>query len=157
METLEEEFTQFNMRVMEGMGFDSISSKLFAFTFLEPDEMSLEDLEKKTGYSAASVCNKMQFMEKLGLVKRIKKPGTKKVYYYADKDFSEMMKIKVNIAFEKEINPAKEILPKIIEKHQNKQLSGKEKKRFEKVKDYYTQIIKFEKVLKKFMKDVEEL
>ena len=64
METLENEFTDFMVKVMHGMGFDTLSSKLFSLTFLGPDEVSLDELEKKTGYSAASVCNKMNFMER---------------------------------------------------------------------------------------------
>ena len=157
METLENEFTQFMVKVMEGMGFEILSAKLFSITFLGPDEVSLDELEKKTGYSPASVCNKMNLLEHIGMVKRIKKPGTKKVYYYADKDFSEMMKFKINMALEKEINPAKEELPKIIGKYQSRSLTSTEKRRIEKVKNYYSQIMKFEKVLKRFMQEVEGL
>lgn len=157
MESIEKEFMDFTMKVMTEMGFEELSASLFSITFLEPDSISLESLAKKTGYSLASICNKMRILESMGLVKRVKKPGTKKVYYYAEKDFSQMMRFKINVAFEKEIKPAKEKIPMILKKYEGKKMTPMEKRKFQIVKTYYEQIIKFEKILKKFMQMVDEI
>jgi DNA-binding transcriptional regulator GbsR (MarR family) len=157
MDGLEKEFTQFTVNVMQEMGFEPLSAKLFSIIFLEPEEISLDELVNRTGYSLPSICNKMRIMESMGLVKRVKRPGTKKVYYFAEKDFIEMMKFKINIAFEKEIKPAKEKIPAMIRKYENKKMTDIERKRFKIVKAYYDQIIKFEKILGKFMKMVDDI
>ncbi|MEK6916931.1 MAG: hypothetical protein AABW92_04250 [Nanoarchaeota archaeon] len=154
--TLSEEFTEFTVDIWESKGLDALSSKLFATLFLEPKELSIDELSKKTGYSLASVSNKMRFIENIGLASRIKKPGTKKVFYYVEKDLKKIMKKQFDTIFNKEIKPIKETMPKLIEKYENEIISKEEKEKLGIIKNYYYQTLELEKKLLDFKKRFDD-
>ncbi|MBR9690431.1 hypothetical protein GOV08_01980 [Candidatus Woesearchaeota archaeon] len=155
MKAFEQEFLNFLEGIYKSLGFDSLSAKLYSQLFIEPEEIAMEDLSKRTGYSLASISNKMNLMEGIGVAKRIKKPGTKKVFYYVDKDLINIQKNKMKIVTEKMIDPAKKMLPKITELKEKEKLDKREKEKLTIIQNYYTQMIKLEKALKAFIEKLE--
>lgn len=146
--TIEKEMREFAEQVFRNFGLDILSSKIIAILYTEPEEVALEELSKKTGYSLASISNKTRFLENVEMIEKVKKPGSKKVYYYMEKDLFKMMQKKLEKAYEAEINPAKQKVPEIIEKYKNKKLNEKSKKKLEIMQNYYQQIIKLDKVFR---------
>lgn len=139
---LDHEFIEFATGIGKTYGFDILSSKLFAILYLEPKEIAMEDLSNKTGYSMASVCNSIKVIEKTGFLNKIHKPGTKKLYFTLEKDFSKHMKAMVEMVRRSKIMPAKEILPGLIVKYKNAGFKEKHKT----IENYYKHILKLEKI-----------
>lgn len=134
-----------------------ITTKIVSLLYLQPNEVAMEDISKKTGYSLASISNKMKFLENAGMVERVKKPGSKKVFFYMEKN---ILKININ-KFEKiiinYIEPAKNSLPELISKYKKKAKTNIDKEKLKIIEDYYNQLIEFEKLINKWRKDLENL
>ncbi|MBU0980445.1 MAG: hypothetical protein KJ709_06560 [Nanoarchaeota archaeon] len=157
MQAFEKEFIDFFVGVFRGFGMDSLSAKLVAILYMEPEEVSMEDLAKKTGYCLASVSNKLRFLESVGQIQRRKHPGTKKVYYYMHKDIARVLKGKLEKSRQSCIGPMKEVLPRIIGKYRNAKMGPKEKAKMAIINDYYRQVTKIEKMMEKMMDYLENL
>ncbi len=136
-------------------GLDELSSKIIGILFIEPEEVALDELANRTGYSLSAVSTALKFIERAGIVKRTKKPKSRKVYFYMGKD---MLAISLQIMkrkYEKIILPSKQKLPKIIEKY--KQESTKESgEELGIVENYYKEILFFEQILKEFIETFEQ-
>ncbi|MEM3374477.1 MAG: MarR family transcriptional regulator [Candidatus Woesearchaeota archaeon] len=123
--------------------------------YLEPKEISLEELAKRTGYSLASISNTMKTLENYGFVERIRKPKTKKVYFYMDKDLAKinLQKIKYMSSYIKEVLTQ---LPFIMHKYsKNKDQSTKEKLKI--IDNYYKQLLQFSQIVDSWKKDLEKM
>ena len=157
MKQVEKEFIDYSIQVGKIWGLDTLSSRLFGIVYLESKEIAIEDLAKITGYSLASISNKMRFLEVMGVAQRIKKPGSKKVFYFMEKDVVKMTKMHFEKIYESEILPAKTIMPKLINKFKGKKFNKKESEKFKIIKNYYSQILKVEKVFENINKQLDEI
>jgi len=136
-------------------GLDELSSKLIGILFIEPEEIALDELARRTGYSLSAVSTALKFIERAGIVKRSKKPKSRKVYFYMEKDTLAMSLQIVRRKYEKILLPSKQKLPKIIEKY--KQESTKESEEELKiVENYYKEVLFFEQILKEFIETFEQ-
>ncbi len=147
MDDCDRAFVSFYMKVGRGYGMDDLSSSIFALLYVSPTEIALEDLARETGYSLASVSNKVKMLESTGCITRIRKPGSKKVFFYAEKD---MMKIIIGM-MEKigsvETTLAKSEMPAIIGKLETAGLTSEEKKKIKILRTYLRDMHKFEKMI----------
>jgi HTH-type transcriptional regulator, osmoprotectant uptake regulator len=148
---LENEFISFLENVFKNYGLDSLSSKILGILYLEPTEIALEDIAKITKYSLASVSLKLKFLEKIGLVERIKKPKSKKVYYFFQKDIVKLSENKIKKAYNAEIEPVKKLLPELINKYSKLKLSNVEKEKLNIIKSYHEQVLMTEIVYLKLI------
>jgi DNA-binding transcriptional regulator GbsR (MarR family) len=85
-ESVENRIIELFVNVCSEFGQDSSAAKIFSIIFLSPTEISLEELMEKTGYSRATISNKTRMLEKISHIRKLSKPGTKKCYFYMDKD-----------------------------------------------------------------------
>lgn len=157
MDKIEKEFIRFSVQVGKGYGMDTLTSKLFGYLYLEPGEMTMGQLAKKTGYSLASISNKLKILIAMGLATRIKKPGSKKVYFYMQKDVVELVRLYIDRVFEVEIEPVKKTLPKLLENLSKKELTSLEKTKYNIIENYYKQTLLVENIMKQAKKNLEEL
>jgi len=149
MHDFEREFIDFQVELAKNSGMDPLVSRIFMILFIEPGELSMEELAEKTGYSLASVHNKLKLLEKVGHLKKIKKPGTKKVFYYMEKDMMKTFRDMLENTYHQHIEPAKEFLPKLIEKYRKSKLTESEKKKLDIIIQYHKQLLKMEKIVQK--------
>ena len=135
-------------------GLDELSSKLIGILFIEPEEIALDELANRTGYSLSAVSTSLKFIERAGIVKRSKKPKSRKVYFYMEKDMLAMSLQIARRKYEKILLPSKQKLPNIIElyKQDSSKNSGAE---LMIVEDYYKSLIFFEQILKEFIEKFE--
>ena len=154
MANIEKDFSEFLMRIHKSMGLDQLSSQLFITLLMEPNEVSIEELSEKTGYSLASISNHMRFLEVMGVAKRIKKPGTSKVFYFVDKDIIKVQINKIDALTEGVFLPAKETVPEIIAKYKKQKLNDNEKQKLDLIIKYYNQILKIEKAINNLKKEL---
>jgi len=135
-------------------GFDELSSKLIGILFIEPEEIALDELANRTEYSLSAVSTALKFIERAGIVKRSKKPKSRKVYFYMEKDMLAMSLQIARRKYEKILLPSKQKLPNIIElyKQDSSKNSGAE---LMIVEDYHKSLIFFEQILKEFIEKFE--
>jgi DNA-binding transcriptional regulator GbsR (MarR family) len=135
-------------------GLPDLLSKIFAVIYFEPKEIALEEIAKKTGYGLSSISSAMKMVEPMPHVKRIRKPGSKKVYFYMDKNMTKMMMDSFKQKLTLVIKPGKEKLPLIIKNYEEYLKTHKDKEikaKLKILKDYHNQITEFEQIIKKFL------
>ena len=158
MEELDNQIANLYQEMGRGQGInDSLMIRLFSRLYMEPDPIAMEDLAKETGYSLASISNKINMLAPVLQIKKIKKPGSKKIFLYMEKD---MLGIWKDIMLKKEeyvINRAKEKLPHLIKEYRGKAKSDRDKKKLKIIEDYYSQILKFECIFNMIAKKLVEL
>jgi len=157
MEGLEEEFVGFISNVFRSYGLGDLASKIIGILYLEPEAVAMEDIARKTGYSLASISNTMKILGNIGVVQRIKKPGTKKVFFYMEKDLARLNIMKLRAAQNNFIKPAKEILPQIIDKYKNRIKDEKSKQKLRIIENYHAQILVSEEILQQAIERLEEM
>lgn len=149
---IEERFISVFQRLGSISGMDSLTCRIYGTLYLEPKDMTMEDLAERTGYSLSSISNKIRALESAGIIKKSKKPGSKKVYLFVIKD---MLKNFKDIMVKKQqygISFAKQELPDIIE-----DCKDKEKKKI--IEGYLNVIMKADLFFKhavKLMDDIEQ-
>ena len=112
-----EEFAELISRNLKLEGFDEISSRIVAVLFIEPEELSLEKISIETGYSLSAVSTAMKNLSQYHIVKRFKKPSSKKAFFYLDKNLSSIGAQALRMKYGNIILPSKKILPSIIKKY----------------------------------------
>ena len=63
MKELEKRFIEMYNKIGRVQGMDNLLTSIFALLILEPDDIAMDDLAHKTGYSLASISNKIKLME----------------------------------------------------------------------------------------------
>lgn len=152
---LEKDFVQLSVDIGNSMGLDELGSEIIGLLYIEPEPVSMEDIAKKTGYSTTSIYNKLELLSRFHCVNKIKKPGSKKVFFCIEKDIFAMFIDFMKEGYEKKIVPLKNNIPLIIEKYKNSDLSEDDKKRLKIISEYHSRIIKIEKVMKNIIEGFE--
>lgn len=147
-------FEDLQFRIAKSYGISTIQAKILAVLAAEPDEVCMDELVKKTGYSLASVSGAIKVLERFGMITKTKKPGSKKIYVNDRRDLmgkmhEQIMQVRMN-----EIEPLKNELPQIIKelKSVKNVKDNKLKEQIVIIKDYYDQALLFEEALEKVMK-----
>lgn len=153
---LDGEFIDFATGVVNSYGFDLLTSRIFAILYLEEGEMSMENLSAVSGYSVPSVFNSMKKLDQTGFLKEIHKPGTKKIYFVLEKDFSKHMKKMVEMIRKSKIGPAKEKLPGLIENYRKEVRKGDKsgEAKLATIENYYKHIERMEKIINYIEKQI---
>lgn len=156
MSELDKEAMQF-MHGLNMQEMDETSKVIFYNLYLESEEMPMEELAKRTGYSLATVCNKIKFLEHAGLIRKTRRPGSKKIFVYMEKNFLESTKRHFVSQHEPFIRAIKEKLPLLIEKHKGKVKSEEDKKKLKLLENLYNQTLKLEILINTIIKKTDEL
>ena len=139
MSSAKEEFINLVTQNSKSNGLDELSSKAMGILYVEQNEISLEELAERTGYSLSAVSTSMKFLKNSGLIKKMKKPKSKKVYFYMEKDMVKTTVQLMRQKLEKIVKPSLEKIPKIIE-HYKKENSQKAKEELKNLETYYKQV-----------------
>ncbi|NOQ55877.1 MAG: hypothetical protein GQ477_03655 [Nanohaloarchaea archaeon] len=137
-------------------GFDDCTSKIVGALYIEPKEISLETLAQKTGYSLSAVSTAMKLIVNMGMIKRIKKPKSRKVYFFMEKDMVSCMLGHMKKNYELSLHMSRDKLPKIIDKYKSEKQDGLNAE-FMIIERYYKQVVAFEDVMKNFIDALEHL
>ena len=158
MKEMDNRLAEMYQEMAAGQGLkDSLLVTIFAKLYFEPEAIAMDDLAKETGYSLASISNKIKLMGPLFNLRRIKKPGTKKIYLYMDKDILKIWKEALLKKDEFVVQKAKEKMPGLIKEYKEKAKTEKDRKKMECVENYYSQILRLEKALKIITKEIEKI
>lgn len=145
--TPKEEFIELLTQMGRNKGIDELSSRLVAILYIEPKEIALEDLAEKTGYSLSAVSTSMKFLENINLVKKTKKPKSRKIYFYMEKDMLKMFTDTLKKMYQLNITIGKQEIPQIIKNY--KQKGNKEELKI--IENYYKQLMTTDQIMQKMI------
>ena len=157
MDEIDRGFIDFYQNVGKAYGMDSLMAALFARVYIEPGEMGMSELAEETGYSLASVSNKIRQLEPSGLISRNTKPGTRKVYVHADKDILKIAMGQLLRTRANETQPAAIEIPRMIERFEKEELSEKQQEKLEILRRYHRDMLKLDSVLEEMLEKLETL
>lgn len=157
MANAEDEIFEMGEKMFATLGLDAPLSKSLSILMFSPNEVSLQDLSAKTGYSLATTLNKIKLFETAGMVQRIKKPGTKKVFYYMEKDRKKLIQQKFRKIHICEMEFAEANIPSLLKKYQGKKISQKEKQMIAITEKFYAQSKKLGKCMEEFLRKIDDL
>lgn len=150
------EFTDLLVQIWKAHGLDDLSAKVIALLYGETAEISLEDIAKRTGYSLASISTTVKSMEQLGLITRLKKSKSKKVYVFMEKDLCSLKRKWMQKVYQKEILPALERLPNLIEDFRPHAKKEGAKQKLAIMENYFKQMKQFEIIMKTLDKELQK-
>lgn len=119
--------------------------------------MALDDIAKKTGYSKASVSTATKMLENVGILRRFKHPGSRKVFFFAEKNLVRLNIQKLRAAKNNFVAPMESRIAPIIAKYKNKIKDEEGKKKLKILEDYRSQIHSFKEILERWLADLEEI
>ena len=148
-----EEFKKAVYNSFRALGIDDFPSKLMSVLQSEPEEISLGELSQMTGYSLSALSTTLKVMEENNMVKRFKKPKSRKVYVVMDKDlvtlYTELQKKRYN----QSLQPFIQILPRLIHKYRDREEFKSEIEMFE---DFEEQLNFLDEQSLKFIEELEK-
>lgn len=153
MKNPKEEFIKLMYDINKSKGLDELTSKIISILYVESKEISLEELAKRTGYSLSAVSTSMKMFNKSKLIKKLKKPKSKRVYFYMEKDIVPYLIDTIKKTIEN-IEIAKKKMPEIINEYKKSKINKEEIKIAE---DYYKRISITENIMKNIIESVEKL
>ena len=156
MEELNKKITELFQEMGRGQGLnDDLLMTIFSTLYIEPDPVAMEDIAKKTGYSLASISNKTKMLGSIMNIKRTRKPGSKKIYLYMEKNILSIWKDMLLKKEEHVVKKVKEKLPAILKEYKSKVKTPIDKKKLEIMENYYDQVLIFGKIINKIIKEFD--
>ncbi|MEZ5336378.1 MAG: hypothetical protein R2741_14680 [Methanolobus sp.] len=151
-----DDFIELIVQNLKAQDFDEISSRIIGTLFIETEEMSLEEIAIETGYSLSAVSTAMKNLSQFHVVRRFNKPGSKKAFFFLDKNLVSIWTQSLRKKFDNVIIPSKKILPEIIDKYE---IEGLESSASELaiVEHYYRQILKLEDIVEHFLSEMDNI
>ncbi|MGM5484350.1 MAG: GbsR/MarR family transcriptional regulator [Nanobdellota archaeon] len=150
----DQEYIDLIKELARSQGSDALSGEIYAILYLSRDKVSMDEIAEETGYSLATISNKLKFLEMANIIERTKKPGSRKHYVYMKKDLIEIHKQNLINAQKNSIKKIKEKLPDIIKNYRKKKKHDKEKLSI--MKNHLNQAGKIDKVMDKIIKELED-
>ena len=158
MQELDNQIISLFQEMGHGQGMkDSLMMTLFAKIYLSPEPIAMDDLAKETGYSLASISNKVNMLAPIMHIKKTKKPGSKKIFLSIEKNILNIWKDAMTKKQEFVINNVKEKLPPILKEYKSKAKTDEEKNKIKIMENYYGQILKFETIINKMLMEFNNL
>ncbi|MBN1156209.1 hypothetical protein JXA85_01205 [Candidatus Woesearchaeota archaeon] len=160
MEATEERMAQVMKEVFVRKGYDDLASKILAILFLEPKEISMDELASKTGYSLPSISLKIKLLtgSLSAALTKTTKPGSKKTYVFMEKsDIENRFMETAKNGYESITRFAKENLPKLISEYKNKPTTPEKKKRIKIMENYLKALDESDEIIACMAKKISEI
>jgi len=87
--------------VAETIGYSPLHGKIIGVLLIKSKPVSLQELSKETGYSLSMISLSLDFLEVMEVVKKIKKPGDRKLYVKLNGSLLDILKKAVVIRVKK--------------------------------------------------------
>ena len=85
------------------LGYSPLHGNIIGVLLMKDRPMSLQEIAQETGYSTSMISLSLDLLEVLGVIKKIKKTGDRKLYIKLDGDLLEILKNALTIKLSKSI------------------------------------------------------
>ena len=89
--------------VASSIGYSPLHGKIIGVLLVKNRPISLQELGKETGYSISMLSLSLDFLEVLGVIKKVKKEADRKLYVSLGGDLLECLKRAITIKIERSI------------------------------------------------------
>jgi len=89
--------------VVKSMGYSEVHGRIISSLFVADRELSLQELGKRTGYSIPSISISLDLLELIGIIKKKKRVGDRKLYVKLDSDLLEGLRRALLLKVQKEL------------------------------------------------------
>lgn len=128
--------------VASALGYSEINGMIVSALFVEGKPLSLQEISKITGYSLSSISIALDLLELVGIVKKVKNLGDKKLYAKLEGDVLEGLK---NAFFLK----AQKAIQDTLEEFRNKKAVVKDRKTKKILETLEKEVKKLERYIQK--------
>ncbi len=90
--------------VASSLGYSEVHGRIISALLVAGELLSLDELSNQTSYSAASISLSLDLLEVLGIIKRVKHKGDRKLYVRLDGDLIEALRNAMLLKLRKEIS-----------------------------------------------------
>lgn len=147
MKDIEEKIIDIGHEIFKGYGVDDITAQILSILNFESNEISMEELAQRTGYSLASISLKIKNIEQFWSIKRIYKPGSRRTYLYMEKNLLDAFAIQIRNGFGTELDIAKTRITPLIEEYRKNATTQEQKTKLHTYENYLSEINKFEELI----------
>jgi DNA-binding transcriptional regulator GbsR (MarR family) len=103
MEKIEDKIHSTFSSIASAMGYSEVHGRIISVLLVEDAQLSLQELSKKTGYSSASVSISLDMLEIVGVVRKMKNAGDRKLYVKLEGDMLDALRKAFLFKLQKEI------------------------------------------------------
>lgn len=134
--------------IASALGYSDLHGRILAVLLVEQAPVSLQDIAHKTSYSLSTISLSIDFLEVLGVIKKVKRNSDRKVYVQLSADLLECLKKAVIVKVEAAIKSSLADF-----ETEKKKLSSKDKKLLRTINILEKEV----KHLQKFMQEVSKI
>ncbi len=157
MHECESQIFEEGVRIFKGYGVDDLTARILSILNFEHEDISMEELAARTGYSLASISLKMKHIESFWGIQRIGRPGSRKVYFRMEKDLLDAFVLQLELGYGSEVSIAKERIFPLIDGYREAATSPDELERLKAFENYQLQVKELEELLSFIYLKVEEM
>lgn len=147
MTDIEKKIIDIGYEIFKSYGVDNSTAQILSILNFESNEISMEELAERTGYSLASVSLKIKNIEHFWGIKRIHKPGSRKTYLLMEKNLLDAFAIQLKNGFATELDIAKTKITPLIEEYRCNVTTQEQKAKLHTYENYLSEISKFEDLI----------
>lgn len=101
--TIEEQIYSTFASIASSIGYSGVHGKIIAALLVAGKRLSLQELSKRTGYSLATISLSLDLLEIVGLIRKIKSPGDRRLYVRMGGDLLEGLRNALLLKIKKDI------------------------------------------------------
>jgi DNA-binding transcriptional regulator GbsR (MarR family) len=139
MEIEERVYSMFSS-IAKTMGYSEVHAKTISILLIENKALSLQELSKRTGYSLASLSISLDLLELLGIIKKIKNSGDRRLYVKLDGDILEGLRGAMLIKLQRDIKAAINEFDKYKKDKKTKKIASSLEKEIRRLEEYINKL-----------------
>ena len=136
-------------------GLDELPSRIIGILFMENEDISMDELAKRTGYSLSAVCTSMKLLVKSPAITKKRKPGSKKLYFFMEKSVGKSIVKTIEESAEQFMKTIIKRLPKLIENYK-KEKPRNYREEVKKLEMYYKEVMIIDEEMKNFKNSLKK-
>ncbi len=111
--------------IAKSVGYSEVYGRIIACLIVHQGPVALTQVAKETGYSSSMVSLSVDFLETVGMIKRVKKPGDRKLYLQANGSLLDGLKKAILVKIENNVSTSLQEFENY--KEQLKHMKGEER------------------------------
>lgn len=136
-------FTTFSS-IATSLGYSEVHGRIIAALLVNNNPISLQELSESTGYSPAAISLSLDLLELVGMIRKIKNAGDRKLYVRLDGDLLEGLRNALLLKLQKEIITTKLEIEKYQTDDDARQATQKLAKEIDRLQKYVDELAKVE-------------